>query len=168
MKILKMNAIITMVIIGMLHSACVLEAKSLKNTYELSTTLAAYRNKISDISYTLGTNDQHIVTISFQSRPIYIYTPLSCEDSSEASLTKTYFLPHTKSTTAQMHYINEDVRNALKILGIDVSIQKIIHPKNDGLQINFMMQTDSAYKIVKRIDTDKKTIEFEIVANSLS
>lgn len=132
-------------------------------TNQLSTTLPAYHNKISDISYAVGSDDQHALTFALQQEPICMYTPLQYQDLHEMSLRKTYFLPRTTCADAHTRYFYDDVKKSLQPLGIDVHFKEI----NDihyGLQMVFTIASESKYDVVKIVDTDKKLIHFNFVA----
>ncbi len=131
--------------------------------HEPSQMLLAYHNKILNISYVMDSDHKHSIQFSFEYDPICMYTPLSYKESLDSSLTKTYFLPRTKSTDLQISNFYEDLHESLQLLGIDVQITKIEN-KNYGLQISFTMQSDNFYDIVKIVDHDKKTVCFDIVA----
>ena len=134
-----------------------------------ATTMAAYNNKISQISYSVGSHDQHAITFLCQKDPICMYTPLSYADHHDKSLTKTYFLPHTQCEGSHMQNFYGDLHESFKLLGIDLKIDDMTNlqygvRKNHGVRVTFTMQPDHAYDIVKVIDNDKKTVSFNLVA----
>ena len=134
-----------------------------------ATVMAGYDNKISQIAYSVGSHDQHALTLLCQKNPICIYTPLSYADHQDASLTKTYFLPRTQCEGSKMQSFYTDLHESFKLLGIDLKIDDMTDlnygvRKNHGIRLSFTMQPDHAYDIVKHIDSDKKTVSFTLVA----
>ena len=157
MNIFKVNLTVVMIVVAMIQTVMMTHAAM------PSSTIAAYNNKISHISYSLGSDDQHAITFLCQNNPICMYTPLTYEDSFEKSLTKTYFLPRTKSLNSGMQKYYHELRENLQEIGIDLDIHEI-EDDNYGLSMSFTMQSDDTYDIVKVIDSDKKTVRFDIVA----
>jgi hypothetical protein len=143
--------------------SCIFSSVIFARSDEPSKTIAAYNNKISQISYSVGSHDQHAITLRCQTNPICMYTPLSYKDSDSASLTKTYFLPRTQCADSQMRYFYEDLHESLKQIGIDLQIDEIKN-LNYGLRMSFTMQSENAYDIIKVVNDDKKTVSFNIVA----
>lgn len=150
MKKFIVNMVIVMIILGFLE--CRMHARHAKP----SNNLIAYHNKILNISGVL--DDQMAIVLQSQADPICIYTPLTYEQAGAASLQKIYFLPRTKY--ADLH--NDQMKNLLQPLGINLDMQEIAG-KNYGLRMIFTMQSDDAYKIIKVVDTDKKTVRFDFV-----
>jgi len=156
MKIFIMNSILTMFVIGMSQGIVLSKA-------DVSKTIAAYENKITSIAYSVGSGDQHALTLSSQLDPICIYVPLTYKDYGDDSLTKTYIFPRMKSSDSQLRYLQNDLRHRLAKIGINLQInafEKDYH----GLRLGFTMQSADAYDIIKIINADKKSVRFEIVA----
>lgn len=128
-----------------------------------SNILAAYNNRVSHISYSVGSHHEHAISLLCQYDPICIYTPLKYEDIGDYGLTKTYFLPRTKCADSEMRYFYDDLHQSLKLLGIDLQISDV-KDLNYGIQMSFTMQSHDAYDIVKVIDGDKKMVRFHITA----
>lgn len=126
-------------------------------------TVAAYTNKISQISHSIGSHDQYAITFVCQKDPICMYTPLSYEEIDGDSLTKSYFLPRVKYTDLQLRYMKDDLRKSCKSFGIDLQIDEI-KEDNYGLRMSFTMQNNDDYDIIKVIDSDSKSVRFDIVA----
>src|SRR3989339_164152 len=163
MKMLKIN--VTMIVLF----SCVVSSVILAIQSEPATTMAAYNNKISQISYSVGSHDQHAITFLCQRDPICMYTPLSYADHHDKSLTKTYFLPHTQCENLHMQNFYGDLYESFKLLGVDLKIDDIKNSqydvrKNHGVRVTFTMQPDHAYDIVKVVDNDKKTVSFNLLA----
>ncbi len=155
MKIFITNTWLTFLAIGI--------SQAMIFSNEPSRYMAAYDNKISQISYSLGSDDQHAITFLCQQSPICMYTPLTYEQSSADSLTKTYFLPRMKNSNSKMNKFYHDLELNLKKIGIDLKVDEI-EDVNYGLQMSFTTKAEDAYDIIKVIDADKKTVRFDIVA----
>ena len=156
MKNFIMNSILTMFIIGVSQDAILARGDETK-------TIAAYDNKVTSIVYSVGSNDQHAITLTSERDPICIYVPLSYKDNSDDSLTKTYILPRMKSSKSQLRYLNDDLRQRLEKIGVDLQIEAF-EKTYYGLRLSFTMQSPDAYDIVRIIDANKKSVRFEIVA----
>ena len=142
--------------------SCILSSLIFAREQEPSKNLAAYSNKISQISYSVGSHDHHAITFLCQKDPICMYTPLNYEQLHGKSLTKTYFLPRTQCADSQMRYFYEDLQESFKEIGIDLCIDEI-KDTNYGLRMSFTMQSEDAYDIVKVIHDHNKTVTFTIV-----
>ncbi|MBP6869796.1 hypothetical protein KBC04_02855 [Candidatus Babeliales bacterium] len=127
-----------------------------------SNLLPAYSNQISQISYSVASDDRLAITFVCKHDPICMYTPLRYEDIAEDSLTKTYFLPRTKCVDSQMRYFYEELQGSLRKVGVDLKIEEI-KDFQYGLRMSFTMQPDAQYDIVKVIDTEKNLIRFNII-----
>lgn len=161
MNIFKINSTVIMIVVALIQTVVMVQAVGAPK--EPSQTLQAYRNKISQISYSLGSDDQRAITFLCQNDPICMYIPLTFEDSEDVSLKKTYFLPRTKCSDFQMRYFYEDLHDSLKSIGIDLQINDV-KDYNYGLSMSFTMESADAYDIVKVVDRDKKMVRFDIVA----
>lgn len=157
MKMLKINIKMLALFSYILMSAVSVRAD------EPSNILAAYHNRISQISYSVGSHDERAISLLCQYDPICVYTPLKYEDVGNDSLTKTYFLPRTKCADLDMRYFYDDLHHSLKLLGIDLQISDV-KDLHYGVQMSFTMQSHAAYDIVKVIDSDKKMVRFHIIA----
>lgn len=161
MKMFKIDLTVVLIIVAMIQTVTMIQAVS---SIESTTMLAAYSNQISQITYSVGSDDQYALAFLCQNDPICMYTPLTYEESCDGSLTKTYFLPRTQCEKSQMYYCYKDLHAKLKLIGIDLKIRNDTSSLNYGLRISFTMKPDDAYDIVKIIDTDKKIVRFDIVA----
>ncbi|MBV8661026.1 MAG: hypothetical protein JO129_02690 [Candidatus Dependentiae bacterium] len=163
MKMFKIDLTIILIVVALIQNVAIIQAVTF-GAGEPTTRLAAYSNKISEIIYSVGSDDQYALTFLCQDDPICMYTPLTYEDYSDDSLTKTYFLPRTQCTDSQIHYCYKDLHDRLKLIGIDLKVMNETKSFNYGLRLSFTMQSHDAYEIVKVIDSDKKTVRFDIVA----
>lgn len=154
-------------IIFMMHGVLSAQEQTWLCDDEPSTILPAYRNHISQVSSTVGSDDQFALTFICQNNPICMYTPLTYEDCDELSRTKTYYFPCMSYTDEQRNYFFKDLPRSLKKMGIDVSVEEIKNNKllyslsqGYGLRISFTVQPGFSYDIVKCIDTEKKSVSF--------
>ncbi len=161
MKIFKINAIMVVLF------SCIVTSFVVARDPYLSSTMAAYNNKISQISYSVGSHDQHAITFLCQKNPICMYTPLRFEDIDSNSLTKTYFLPCTQCEKSHMQKFYKDLHTSFQELGINLTISDMEDlnygvRKHHGVRLSFTMEPDHRYDISKVIDSDKKTVSFNL------
>jgi len=163
---MKKNTISIGIFILIMHGfSHVYAGSKVLNYFDTPTSnLLAYSNHISKMSYSVGSGDQHSLSLLCDKSPIAYYTPVRYEDSLPSSYRKTYFLPRTGSLDYQLKYFYNDVQDNLKMLGIILEIDEITG-KYFGLQISFTMLSDQ-YTIVKNIDTQNNIIRFDIFEKS--
>ena len=159
MKIFKINPTIVMIVVSMLQTVCILQASSGKQP---SSTVPAYSNKIVEISYAVGSHNQHAITFTFEKAPICQYTPLTYQDLNNARLTQSYFLPRTEWKGLQKHYFYTELEQVLQKLGIELRIQDT-NSIHYGLRLHFVMQPQRVYAITKVVDSQAKTVTFQFV-----
>lgn len=159
------------VIILMMHSLLSAQTENWLYGNDHLTTLPAYKNQISDIVCSVGSDDQLAVTFVCDQNPICMYTPLSYQDIDNSSLTKHYYLPLTTCTQGQLDYCSQYVYKCFKKVGVEVKIEEVKNfdrtfsflAKNYGLRISFTMQPGISYDITKVIDAEKKLVSFNFL-----
>lgn len=143
-------------------TCCMVDAVMFATHKEPSSILPGYHNNIIDISYNIDQDNGRAMVIALEEDPICIYAPLSYQDYLNASVVKTYFLPRTHITEAQMQYLANDMRKELGLLDIDLQVSQV-QGRHYGVELTFLMNSINRYSIEKNIDRNHKMIRFLIL-----